>query len=322
MSNMTTAPFLVWMGWCNGDEEAYMGTSQHTKKPKPKPSQPAGKGSSGKEATQQRSGATGSSVKVSSASVTVKPAAAAERTQPPVSQAGKRDQKREARREEITRKLDERRRQREAELRRQRTKKWLVGGSIAAVTLALGAFIFYQMFLGPSVAAYLKGATIDGIRCDTLEQSVAHYHAHLQVYVNGESVQIPNDVGRQTLGCFYWLHTHDIQGDEGVIHIEAPSQTTQFHLYQFFDIWGQQWTATNFMGNKIDATHTLTAYVYTPDASQQPDDSGTFTSTPPGNLQPYTGDLRQITLAAHQIIALEYGTPTVPPQAFTFPSGE
>jgi hypothetical protein len=139
--------------------------------------------------------------------------------------------------------------------------------------------------------------------------------------VNGDPVQVPTDVGRQTPGCFYWLHTHDIDGDQGDIHIEAPAGKT-FQLKQFFDIWGAQWSSTSFMGHKIDATNTLTAYVYTPDASQQPDETGVFTSTPPGNLQPYTGDPSQLTLAAHQIIYLEYGTPLIPVQAFTFPSGE
>lgn len=293
-----------------------MGTPTNTNKPKPKPGQPAGK-----KTTAQKQGANGSSAKATTSSVVVKPATQTERTQPPVPQAGKRDLKREARREEISRKLDERRKQREEELRKQRNKKFLGWGGAAAVVIAIGAFIFYQVFFGPSVAAYLKGATIDGISCDALEQSASHYHTHLQVYVNGDPVQVPTDVGRQAPGCFYWLHTHDIQGDQGDIHIEAPAGKT-FQLSQFFDIWGQQWTANSFMGHKIDATNTLTAYVYTPDASQQPDQSGTFTSTPPGNLQPYTGDPRQITLAAHQIIYLEYGTPVIPMQAFTFPGGE
>ncbi len=297
-----------------------MGTPKNTQKPKPKPGQSAGKNASGKATTQQKNGAT-TSGKTTTSSVIVKPAVQTERTQPPVPQAAKRDLKREARREEISRKLDERRKQREEELRKQRNKKLLGWGGVAAAVIAIGAFIFYQVFFGPSVPPYQKGAAIDGISCDALEQSASHYHAHLQVYVNGDPVQIPTDVGRQTPGCFYWLHTHDIQGDQGDIHIEAPAGKT-FQLSQFFDIWGQQWTASSFMGHKIDATHTLTAYVYTPDASQQPDQSGTFTSTPPANLQPYTGDLRQITLTAHQIIYLEYGTPLIPMQAFSFPGGE
>lgn len=300
-----------------------MGTPKNTQKPKPKPGQSAWKNASGKATTQQKNGVT-TSGKSTTSSVVVKPAAQTERTQPPVPQAGKRDLKREARREEISRKLDERRKQREEELRRQRNKKLLGWGGVAVGVIAIGAFIFYQVFLATPPPAPLRGATIDGISCDALEQSASHYHTHLQIYVNGDPVQVPTDVGRQTPGCFYWLHTHDIQGDQGDIHIEAPAGKT-FQLSQFFDIWGAdaQWTANSFMGHKIDATHTLTAYVYTPDASQQPDQtSGTFTSTPPGNLQPYTGDPRQIKLEAHQIIYLEYGTPLIPMQAFTFPGGE
>lgn len=30
-------------------------------------------------------------------------------------------------------------------------------------------------------------------------------------------VPIPTDVGRQSPNCYYWLHTHQITGDDGVV---------------------------------------------------------------------------------------------------------
>ena len=105
---------------------------------------------------------------------------------------------------------------------------------IAAI---IGIIIFVQVQNGQPV--WIKGDPIDGISCG-IEQFGTHYHAHLQIYVDGAQVPIPGDVGRQaTSGCFYWLHVHPDTGDEGNIHIESPTDQT-FTLHQFFDIWGNQ----------------------------------------------------------------------------------
>src|SRR5207302_6989937 len=104
-------------------------------------------------------------------------------------------------------------------------------------------------FLAP-LSTTSTGSAVDGIECAAAEQLVYHIHAHLTIYVNGAARQVPEGVGiappRQetqtdagpyvTGGkCFYWLHTHT---DDGIIHVEAPSQQT-YTLGQFFDLWGQ-----------------------------------------------------------------------------------
>lgn len=188
------------------------------------------------------------------------------------------------------------------------------------VVIILGFFIYNQLF-GPQAAAYLKGDPIDGINCDTLEQASIHYHAHLQLYVEGAQISIPVDVGRQSrTGCSYWLHTQPDAGDEGVIHVESPDNQT-FTLHQFFDIWGQQLSATNLLGNQVDASNKLTVYVYTP-TSQPTDSKDPFTVTPPSKLKPYTNDPTMITLKPHELIVLEYGLPIVAPPAWTFLASE
>jgi chemotaxis protein histidine kinase CheA len=236
----------------------------------------------------------------------------------------RREQKRETRREELSRKIEERRRLREREQRAQRVRKGLFIGVPTAVVLGVVGILIYNLFFGPTVAAYLKGDPIDGVQCNALEQTVTHYHAHLQIYVDGKQVPIPGDVGRQSVTrCFYWLHVHSDQGDEGVIHIESPDNRT-YNLHQFFDIWGQQLTPTNLMGNKVNATHKLTVYVYY-DANNQPTDtSQPFTVTPPSNLKPYTGDPTQIVLKPHELIVLEYGTTAqlIAPPPWTFEASE
>ena len=91
---------------------------------------------------------------------------------------------------------------------------------------------------------------MDGIGCQTSEQTLFHIHAHLTVFVNGSPRQVPSGIGipgahaqqtaagsvrRRSGTCFYWLHTH---AADGIIHIESPVQRT-YTLGEFFDEWGQ-----------------------------------------------------------------------------------
>jgi hypothetical protein len=90
-----------------------------------------------------------------------------------------------------------------------------------------------------------------GLTPDTKEYLTYHVHAHLDVLVNGQPVEIPGGVGIEITdpavesfgtgyggipeegceqACISPLHTHD---PDGVIHIEAPSED-EFTLGQFF----------------------------------------------------------------------------------------
>jgi hypothetical protein len=150
------------------------------------------------------------------------------------------------------------------------------------------------------------GRTVDGIKCETMEQVLFHIHAHLAVFVNGRPGAIPEGIGiapprseEQTtegpfvLGgtCFYWLHSHT---NDGVIHIESPDHRT-YTLGNYFDIWNQPLSATQ-VGL---AKGPVTAYL---------------------DGRPFPGDPRSIPLTAHAVIQLDVGT-VVAPQGFTFPEG-
>lgn len=74
---------------------------------------------------------------------------------------------------------------------------------------------------------------VQGVQCDPLEGTVFHIHAHLDVIVDGKSVEVPSGIGIKPNECLYWLHTHNTSG---VIHIESPQQTT-FTLTQFIQVW-------------------------------------------------------------------------------------
>jgi hypothetical protein len=133
------------------------------------------------------------------------------------------------------------------------------------------------------------------------EGNAVHIHAHLDIIVNGAPVQVPADIGidnaRQKISP---LHSHDTTG---VIHIESPTAPATFTLGQFFTEWQVSLAADHIGGLVADSTHQLKAYV---------------------NGKPNTGDPAGIVLAAHDEIAIVYGTPaqqTNVPSTYQWTSG-
>jgi hypothetical protein len=157
---------------------------------------------------------------------------------------------------------------------------------------------------GTGIAA--TGQPVDGISCQTSEQTLFHIHAHLTIFVNGSARQVPAAIGIpgaqatdtpqgpfiETGTCFYWLHTH---AADGIIHIESPVQRT-YTLGNFFDIWGQP-LGTDRVGPETG--HVVAIY----------------------NGQVYRGNPRDIPLTAHAQIQLQVGTPLVAPEQISWPSG-
>ena len=157
-----------------------------------------------------------------------------------------------------------------------------------------------------STATAATGQPVDGISCQTTEQTLFHIHAHLTVFVNGSARQIPAAIGipgaqaEQTPEgpfiasgtCFYWLHTH---AADGIIHIESPVQRT-YTLGNFFDIWGQP-LGPDRVGPETG--HVVALY----------------------NGQVYLGNPRDIPLTAHAQIQLMAGTPLIAPEQISWPSG-
>jgi hypothetical protein len=155
-------------------------------------------------------------------------------------------------------------------------------------------------------ASVASGNTVDGIGCLGQEQTLFHIHAHLTVFVDGTTRQVPAGIGivnpqAQSTpqgpfvaggSCFYWLHTH---AADGIIHIESPVQRT-YTLGEFFDIWGQP-LGPRRVG---PATGPVTA-IY--------------------DGKPYEGNPRDIPLQAHAQIQLDVGKPLIAPVTIIFPGG-
>ncbi len=135
----------------------------------------------------------------------------------------------------------------------------------------------------------------------TMEGEALHIHQHLTMYVNGQPVGVPANIGiNQRAGWLSAVHVHD---DSGVIHVESPYVTT-FTLGQFFDVWGVRFTNECIGGYCADDTKKLRLYV---------------------NGELYQGDLRTFALGARQELTIVFGTDAQVPKAIStsyhFPKG-
>ncbi len=165
------------------------------------------------------------------------------------------------------------------------------------IIVAIGAGVAYYLHESDNTVD-ANFAAIDGIPCETQEYTTFHIHAHLDVFVSGQHVTVPQYVGIMSNGdpnnpqfvCLYWLHTHD---NTGIMHIESPQQTN-FSLAQFLDIWKKTNTGAPPDGEPI-------IFV---------------------NGQEVSTNLENTTLNAHDEIAIVYGTtPPNIPSFYQFPEG-
>jgi hypothetical protein len=145
----------------------------------------------------------------------------------------------------------------------------------------------------------------------TPEETLAvHYHAHLDVLVDGSPVQVPAGLGinvgadgqlpEHGAPGIAPLHTHDTSG---VLHIEAPRDAT-FTLGQVFTEWG---------------------------VALSPGRVGGYTTGDPAGRQVavyvdgerYAGDPTRVVLKPHEEIAVVVsdGGSVAVPKAYSFPAG-
>ena len=131
------------------------------------------------------------------------------------------------------------------------------------------------------------------------EGTAQHIHAHLDIYVHGQPIEVPSDIGFGPQGGISPIHTHDTAG---IVHIESADAFAVYTLGQFFDVWGVKLSASNIGGYANDSANTLVVY----DDGKKVND--------PANLA----------LKSHHEIAVMYGTakeqPTAP-KSYQFESG-
>jgi hypothetical protein len=122
---------------------------------------------------------------------------------------------------------------------------------------------------------------------------VLHFHAHIDIFVDGKKVKVPASVGiNPGAGYLTELHTHDASG---VIHIEAQ-KSRDFTVGQFFAEW-----AVYLDSNSIGGYPGMTWYL---DGKQQ------------------TGNPAGLVFKPHQEIAFVVGTPPAQiPSSYKFAPG-
>lgn len=86
-----------------------------------------------------------------------------------------------------------------------------------------------------------------------------HYHAHLDILVDGQPVAVPVNIGIDlSNGSMSALHTHS--GD-GIIHVEAATKGQPFTLGQLFTQWNVRLSGDQMGSLTAVDGKSLTAYV-------------------------------------------------------------
>jgi hypothetical protein len=138
-----------------------------------------------------------------------------------------------------------------------------------------------------------------GVPALTAEGEALHTHQHLDLFVDGQSVPVPADIGINVAAGFLApIHTHDTTG---IIHVESPT-VRDFTLGGFFDIWGVRFGA-HCIGGECDGNgRSLEVFV---------------------NGKRVSGDPRAVKLEPHQEIVVALGTaiPNSVPSSYPFPPG-
>lgn len=131
------------------------------------------------------------------------------------------------------------------------------------------------------------------------EGMALHIHQHVDIYVDGNTVAMPSDIGdNEAEGFISPIHTHD---GTGIIHVESR-KIQRFTLGQFFDIWGVRLTDRCLGGYCNDNEKKLRVFV---------------------NGLEINDNFRTIELIEHQEIVIAYGTdkelPSPMPVRYSFP---
>lgn len=202
---------------------------------------------------------------------------------PPVKQAQRRERRQEIRR-------------RDQEQVAAKSKRNVIIAIIVACIVIIGCVVGTIALLGGLSPAPNNGISTTGssqlappvgnIQCNVNEQLAFHIHAHLSIYINGQNIPLPAQIGI-TNTCFYWLHTHDTSG---IIHMESPIQTT-FTLGTFLQLWREQFSQLQYL-NQLSATDGWKVYI---------------------DGKPYSGDFNKIALKPHELITLAYNSPNISP---------
>ena len=132
-----------------------------------------------------------------------------------------------------------------------------------------------------------------------LSETVLHHHVRLFIYIDGQPVEVPAEVGySQQQQVFSPLHTHDATG---TVHVESADPNFQPVLGQFMDVWGVYFTPECIGNQCASGDRQVRVFI---------------------DGQPYTGDSTLVGLNDQTVVVVTLGTedqlPDPIPDTFTF----
>lgn len=141
--------------------------------------------------------------------------------------------------------------------------------------------------LAPDMSAAAAKAGLEMLGQEMLQ---VHYHAHLDVIVDGKQIVVPPSIGiDQVRNKISPLHTHT---PDGILHIESAADTP-FTLGQAFTEWGEALSPTQVGPKAVGTDEALHVFV---------------------NGKEVTTDPTRIVLHSHDEIAVWVGPKSTTPQ--------
>ncbi len=137
--------------------------------------------------------------------------------------------------------MDDDKNKKEIKTERQNNRQSFKNKMQIVVWVVVLGFIGYGIFWIASLPKYPQS--------QILSRTGIHVHSALSIIINGKKIEVPADIGI-TPTRHSPMHTHDASG---TIHMEYSGivKAKDLELKNFFDIWGKDFTKTDFMGNPI-----------------------------------------------------------------------
>jgi hypothetical protein len=125
-------------------------------------------------------------------------------------------------------------------------------------------------------------ARANAIGLPPVGQETFHHHDLLEIFVHGQGVPVPADIGLTSNGGAS-MHTHDATG---IMHLESDTRFP-YTLGDFFDVWGVRLTRSCIGGYCASGANHLVVYV---------------------NGNAVGGDPRTIKLGQHMDVVVTFGS--------------
>ncbi len=119
----------------------------------------------------------------------------------------------------------------------------IIGG---ITVLVLGVIIAIAM----NDPATKQAASFKGTDAEVVSEEGIHWHPKVSIVINGQSQEVPANLGIGGVGGMKPIHTHDTSGE---LHWEmqyGPIKKGQVKLVRFFEQWGKTFNANQILDTK------------------------------------------------------------------------